>query len=90
MTDRTNTVPEPPGNGDARDRIRAFLTHHVGGHPIADTDDYFALGYVNSLFAMQLAAFVQREFKFVLEPVHMDFDNFRTVNGLVRLVDTAT
>jgi hypothetical protein len=57
---------------EARDRIRAFMAPHTGP-TLADTDDYFALGLVNSLFAMQLVVFVV-------------FDNFRTVNGLVRLV----
>ncbi|MBB5960585.1 acyl carrier protein [Saccharothrix tamanrassetensis] len=85
MTDTTATTD----TGDARARIRAFLLPHMSGQVIADTDDYFALGYVNSLFAMQLAAFVQKEFSIVLKPEHMDFDNFRTVDGLVRLVGTA-
>jgi len=85
VTDSTDT----PTTGDARARIRAFLVPHMSGQAITDTDDYFALGYVNSLFAMQLAAFVQEEFGIVLKPEHMDFDNFRTVDGLVRLVGTA-
>jgi acyl carrier protein len=75
---------------DARHRIRAFLAPHLAGQPLSDNDDYFALGYVNSLFAMQLAMFVEREFKLTLRPEHMDFDNFRTVNGLVRLVTSTT
>jgi acyl carrier protein len=73
---------------DARDRIRAFLAPHMPGQPLADSDDYFALGYVNSLFAMQLAVFVEGEFGLALTSEHMDFDNFRTVDGLVRLVTT--
>ncbi len=74
---------------DPRNRIRAFLGPHLAGRPLADSEDYFALGYVNSLFAMQLATFVEREFHLTLAPEHMDFDNFRTVDGLVRLVTTA-
>jgi acyl carrier protein len=71
---------------DTRDRIRAFLLPHMSGQQLADSDDYFALGYVNSLFAMQLAVFVETEFGLALAAEHMDFDNFRTVDGLVRLV----
>jgi acyl carrier protein len=74
---------------DARIRIRAFLAPQLAGQPLADHDDFFALGYVNSLFAMQLAAFVEREFALTLGPEHMDFDNFRTVDGLTRLVASA-
>lgn len=71
---------------DARHRIRTFLLPHMSGQPLADSDDYFALGYVNSLFAMQLAVFVEQEFGIALTAEDMDLDNFRTVEGLVRLV----
>ncbi|HCA87741.1 MAG TPA: D-alanyl carrier protein [Streptomyces sp.] len=71
---------------DARSRIREFLNPHLAGQTVADSDDIFALGYVNSLFAMQLALFVEKEFALTLGPADMDFDNFRTVDGLVRLV----
>ncbi|MFH9663543.1 acyl carrier protein [Streptomyces sp. NPDC017248] len=71
---------------DSRSLIREFISPHVNGQSLADDDDFFALGYVNSLFAMQLMMFLQNEFKLVLTPADMHFDNFRSVNGLVRLV----
>ncbi|MFJ1618597.1 acyl carrier protein [Streptomyces sp. NPDC088251] len=71
---------------EARDRIREFLAPHLSGQSLADSDDFFSLGYVNSLFAMQLALFVEKDFAITLGPEDMDFDNFRTVDGLVRLV----
>ncbi|MFD5437927.1 acyl carrier protein [Kitasatospora sp. NPDC127067] len=77
-------------NNDVRARVREFLAPHLAGQPLADNDDFFALGYVNSLFAMQLALFVEKEFALALGPADMDFDNFRTVDGLVRLVTSRT
>ncbi|MEV6256983.1 acyl carrier protein [Nocardia sp. NPDC051911] len=74
---------------DVRGRIRDFLAPHLGGRPLADHDDYFTLGYVNSLFAMQLLVFVENEFDVKIAPEHMVFENFRTVNGLLRLLDLA-
>ncbi len=71
---------------DARRRVRTFLEPELGGRPLADTDDVFALGYVNSLFVMQLVRLIQGEFGIQLEPEDMDFDNFRTVNGMVALI----
>jgi acyl carrier protein len=67
-------------------RIKAFLEPHLAGQEIGDDDDIFALGYVNSLFAMQLVAFVENEFGFTIGSEDMEFDNFRTVGGIVRLV----
>jgi methoxymalonate biosynthesis acyl carrier protein len=73
-----------------RSRIRAFLDPQLGGQPLSDADDFFALGYVNSLFAMQLVAFLEREFPLTLGPTDMDFDNFRTIDGLVSFVTAKT
>lgn len=73
---------------DVNARIRRFLQPHLGEKTVADTDDIFALGLVNSLFAMQLAVFVEREFDFRLGPDDMDFDNFRTIGGLSNFVES--
>ncbi len=77
-------------SSDVRTQVRAFLEPKLGGHVLKDTDDVFELGLVNSLFAMQLARFVQREFSLRLGPEDMRFDNFRTVEGIVELVESKT
>ncbi|PZH19199.1 D-alanyl carrier protein [Streptomyces sp. NTH33] len=74
-------------HNDVKARIREFLAPHLGGQEVADGDDIFALGYVNSLFAMQLVLFIEKEFSLQLGAEDMEFDNFRTVSGLVRLVN---
>ena len=71
---------------DARGRVREFLNTHLRTLEFADGDDFFALGYANSLFAMQLVAFVEKEFSIKLVPEDMRIDNFRSVDGIVRLV----
>ena len=73
---------------DVNARIRGFLQPHLGGNQIADTDDVFALGLVNSLFAMQLAIFVEREFGFRLGPDDMDFNHFRSIAALTTFVES--
>ncbi|MFH8349520.1 acyl carrier protein [Streptomyces sp. NPDC018045] len=75
---------------DVRDRVKEFLAPQLGGHELADEDDIFALGLVNSLFAMQLALFVEREFSLRLGPEDMEFDNFRSVKGIADLVTAKT
>jgi acyl carrier protein len=74
--------------GTIRGRIRTFLTPHFGDHGLADDDDIFRLGYVNSLFAMQLVAFVQQEFGFTVESEDLDMANFRSIDALTRLAES--
>jgi methoxymalonate biosynthesis acyl carrier protein len=73
-----------------RERIAAFLAPRLRGEPIGDEDDIFALGYVNSLFAVQLLRFVEREFRLTLGPEDVEFANFRTLAAMVRLVEAKT
>ena len=73
---------------DARTKVRAFIEPRLAGRTLKDSDDIFAMGYVNSLFAMQLVRYVQSEFDLELGNDDMDFDNFRTVNGIMRLVES--
>ena len=71
---------------EIKDRIKAFLEPNLGGRTLADTDDIFMLGYVNSLFAMQLVAFIEKEFDLAIGPEDLQFDSFRTVTAMSALV----
>lgn len=71
---------------NTREIVRAFIEPHLQGHALDDHTDIFATGYVNSLFAMQLAMFLERRLSLRLDAPDMHLDNFRTVDGLVGLV----
>lgn len=59
-------------------------------HDLQPDEDIFALGFVNSLFAMQLVLFVENEFGLVVENEDLDIDNFRTVSAIARLIERKT
>ncbi len=73
------------------DAIRQFILRHLpalGPAPrLEDDDDIFKLGYVNSLFAMQILMFVEREFRLTVENEDMDVANFNSVNHIVDFID---
>lgn len=68
-------------------RIRTFLGRVLRSHELQDNEDIFALGLVNSLFAMQLVQFVEHEFGMTVEDEDLDIDNFNTVNAISQLVE---
>jgi methoxymalonate biosynthesis acyl carrier protein len=68
-------------------RIRSFLGSVLRNHDLQDNEDVFALGLVNSLFAMQLVQFVEHEFGMTVEDEDLDVDNFNTVNAISQLVE---
>lgn len=75
MTDETIAGP-----------IRHFLSRSFNGRDVADQDDIFALGFANSLFAMQLVAFIEKEFGIDIDSEDLEMDNFRTIEAMSALV----
>jgi len=67
-------------------KIREFLSRHFQNYNLRDDEDIFSLGFVNSLFAMQLVFFVEKEFQLVVENEDLQLDNFRTIDALANLV----
>jgi acyl carrier protein len=66
--------------------IRGFMTRSFEGRVVQDDEDIFAAGFANSLFAMQLVAFVEREFGIELESEDLEMENFRSVHAIATLV----
>jgi acyl carrier protein len=66
--------------------LHRFLQAHVPGRELHDEDDVFALGFVNSLFALQLVLFIESEFQVVVENEDLELDNFRSIQAMTQLV----
>jgi methoxymalonate biosynthesis acyl carrier protein len=66
--------------------VRAFVGRFFRGHDLADDEDIFASGFVNSMFAMQLVQFVESEFGITVDSEDLDLDNFRSVTAIAALV----
>ncbi|NEP63429.1 MAG: acyl carrier protein [Symploca sp. SIO2G7] len=75
---------------DAKVKIKNFLAQYFGNHELQDGEDIFALGFVNSMFAMQLVLFIEKEFQVPIENEDLDLDNFRTINAMISLLERKT
>jgi acyl carrier protein len=71
-------------------KTRAFLSRFFRGHELRDDEDFFAQGFVNSLFAMQLVQFVESEFQLTVEPEDLELSNFNSVDAIAALVGRKT
>jgi acyl carrier protein len=75
---------------DIKAEIRQFLARFFKDYNLQDGEDIFSLGFVNSLFAMQLVLFVERTFQITIDNQDLDIDNFRTINALTNLIKRKT
>jgi len=72
---------------DFKAKLKKFLSQFFGNHDLQDDEDIFALGFVNSMFAMQLVLFIEQEFQVTIENEDLELDNFRTISAMVSLLE---
>ena len=65
--------------------VRTFMARSFEGRVVADDEDIFALGFGNSLFAMQLVAFIEREFDVEIDSDDLEMSNFRSIRAISSL-----
>jgi methoxymalonate biosynthesis acyl carrier protein len=68
------------------DDIRAFIHAKYPQAAIDDEQDIFSLGFVNSLFAMELVMFIEKQFGIRIPNEDLRLDNFRTITSMDGLV----
>lgn len=73
-----------------KDTIRNFISRFFRNYNLRDDEDIFSLGFVNSMFAMQLVQFVETEFGVEVESDDLELDNFRSINAIAALVERKT
>jgi methoxymalonate biosynthesis acyl carrier protein len=69
-----------------KDKIRAFLRDKTKHPDLGDEEDYFQAGFVNSLFAMQLVLFVEKEFQLRIGDDDLVLENFNSINAISAMV----
>jgi acyl carrier protein len=67
-------------------KIADYLARFFPGHALREDEDIFSLGFVNSMFAMQLVTFVEQTFGITIENEDLELDNFRSIQALSNLV----
>ena len=70
-------------------RIRTFLSQFLRSMTIGENDDVFALG-VNSLFAMQLIMWIEKDFGVAVADEDLEMDNFRSISAIAGFIARKT
>lgn len=70
----------------ARGKVSAFVSEYLSNAEIDPELDLFASGMVNSLFAMQLVLFVEKDFGIAVDNEDLDYQNFRSIVAICAFV----
>jgi methoxymalonate biosynthesis acyl carrier protein len=66
--------------------LKPFLAQFIRDEKITPDQDLFSSGLVNSLFAMQMVLFIEKEYAIKVENEDLDFENFKSLNKLARFI----
>ncbi|WP_298368719.1 phosphopantetheine-binding protein [Azospirillum sp.] len=77
-------------NSNVIKTIGEFMARAFERESVPVDEDIFASGFTNSLFAMQLVDFVERQFGVEVDADDLQIDNFRTVARVAALVERKT
>ena len=69
-----------------RKQVTEFIEGRFPDLTLGPDDDIFVLGFVNSLFAMELVMFLENTYHFSVPNDALRLDSFRTVTSMVELV----
>lgn len=68
--------------------IMGFLGKYFDVSKVNKDDNIFELGFVNSLFAMQMVSFIKNEFDFEISNDEINLDNFKSINSIFAFIDS--
>ncbi len=74
-----------------RDKIRHMIESNLNifseDVEFSDDDNIFRKGFVDSLFAVQLIAYLEQEFGIRVDNEDLDINNFHSVNKIIVFVE---
>ena len=70
-----------------KEEVRTFLVKMTRQNNLKDDENIFQQRLVNSLFAMQLVLFIEKNFHIHIGQEDMDIANFQSVNSIVTLIE---
>lgn len=73
--------------GHVQEKVLGFVAGRYPDAQLSESDDIFQLGFVNSLFAMELVMFIEKEFGVTIPNDELRIDNFRTAGSMAALVE---
>ncbi len=69
-----------------KETLRGFILSSIALADLADDDDLFESGIVNSLFAVQLMTFIEKTFAIEVAMDDLDIENFKSLNATMAFV----
>ncbi|MCR6105807.1 acyl carrier protein [Salipaludibacillus agaradhaerens] len=71
----------------ARQDIRKYLLTVFGDKEFSDNDNIFEMGFISSLFAIELIMYIEKNFNVTLENNDLSIENFKSIDSMTQLIN---
>ncbi|MCP4261662.1 MAG: acyl carrier protein [Planctomycetes bacterium] len=71
---------------EIKEQVKEFLFNFIQKTEVNEEEDLFASGMINSLFAMQLVLFIEKEFSLKVENEDLDYENFKSIVAITDFI----
>jgi methoxymalonate biosynthesis acyl carrier protein len=72
---------------NVKETVRNFINNSINIDGLGDDENLFESGIVNSLFAVQLMTFVERNFGIEIGTEDLDVENFKSVSATAMFIE---
>lgn len=76
---------------ELKEKIRKFIESNLvvfeDEANFTDSDNIFAMGFVNSLFAMKLVNYIEQEFGITVDNDDLEISNFSSVDRIAQYIE---
>lgn len=69
-----------------KENLRRFFGKYIRNVTLQDGDNVFSLGFLNSLFAMELILYLEREMTIKLENCDLEIANLQSIDAISQFV----
>lgn len=85
MTINTNFQLECD-NDSIYEKVKSFLKKYTNSNELNEDQEIFTKGLINSLLAMQMVLFLEKEYSFQILNEDLDIKNFNTLRAIAEFV----
>jgi acyl carrier protein len=72
---------------EIKEEIKKFLSKYIKKTDLKDDMELFTSRLINSLFAMQLVLYLEKQYQIKVENEDLDIKNFNTINLITEFVE---
>ena len=66
--------------------LKNFIKRYIPNYELQEDENMFTLGFINSLFVMQLLLFIKKQFGIQVEKEELAVENFQSIAALTAYI----